>query len=615
MTHKTGKLFCRFVIPALMLSGLYAGAQEGAKEESQSPVVLMAGSVGRLDGKTPAERAAALVRYAARLLLNVDTNYALTKLDAAVSSRLELAQKKLQANPLNPPGLDPFDKVVLVHTCFLCKEKIPRTTAWKIRDYCALYAHKVWRGYGAMNYRLMEDGAGFLAAEEWPDLVDADKLNAGEIKAATRERLFGYFDEICRRNFDEFGAPIYLAVDLDAVKMLAEFARDPEMRKRAALTLDAMLLDIACTWNQGYNVGSASRAKYWYSTQTSPDSMASTAATAWIYFGANRPVSGTDWFWMAPRGNYELPGPIIRVAQERSQPFTHLASVPASGNAQVHRMTFHSLNYSLASQWDHAPTPTSGLYKEGRRTLLKWISDKPVSTFAVCMENPARPYRLSENRASKMGYGENPFSQYLQNEGALIGVYAVPADYPYWKLYAPFTTRGAMVKRVERDGWIFCHNGSMLMGLYTVQPHRWGKKQMEDCDLLWCDARTNGWVLETSELKPFAGGGVDAELNRFADAVLAKAKVDSTGLNSTNPRLRYASLTGHTLDLACLPHKARYAGQSRVDGVVVDYPSWPELKNPWVFQQTNSPILTVTIGGEKLEYNFANWTRTLTKQP
>jgi len=634
MTHKTGKLFCRFVIPALMLSGLYAGAQEEVKEESQSPVVLMAGSVGRLAGKTPAERAAALVRYAAnlkpkdelypkaaasayaaRLLLNVETNYALTKLDAAVSSRLELAQKKLQANPLNPPGLDPFDKVVLVHTCFLCKEKIPRTTAWKIRDYCALYAHKVWRGYGAMNYRLMEDGAGFLAAEEWPDLVDADKLNAGEIKAATRERLFGYFDEICHRNFDEYGAPIYLAVDLDAVKMLAEFARDPEMRKRAALTLDAMFLDIACTWNQGYNVGSASRAKYWYSTQTSPDSMASTAATAWIYFGANRPVSGTDWFWMAPRSSYELPEPIIRVAQERSEPFTHLASVPASGNAQVHRMTYHSLNYSLASQWDHPNSPTSSLYKESRRTLLKWISDQPASTFCVCMENPARPYRLQENRANKLGYGENPFSQYLQHDCTLIGVYAVPADYPYWKLYAPFTTRGAMVKRIERAGWIFCHNGSMLMGFYTVKPHSWGKKQMEDCDLLWCDARTNGWVLETSELKPFAGGGVDAELNRFADAVLAKAKVDSSGLNSANPRLRYTSLTGHTLDLAWLPHKARYAGQSKVDGVAVDYPAWPELKNPWVFQQTNSPNLTVTIGGEKLEYNFANWTRTLTKQP
>ena len=617
----------------LCLAGWLLSPWAGAQEESTPVEQPMVGG-GRIDGRTPAERASSLVlyaaklkpkdelypkaaasAYAARLLLNVDTNYALTKLDAAVSSRLEGAQKSLKADPTQAPHLDPFDKVVLVHTYFLCKEIIPRTTALKIRDYCALYAHKVWRGYGAMNYRLMEDGAGFLAAEEWPELVDADKLSADEIKAATRVRLFGYFDEICRRNFDEYGAPIYLSVDLDAVKMLVEFARDPEMRKRATLTLDAMLLDIACTWNQGYNVGSASRAKYWYSTQTSPDSMASTAATAWIYFGANRPVSGTDWFWMAPRGNYELPEPIIRVARERSQPFTHFASVPASGNAQVHRMTFHTPSYSLASQWDHAPTPTSGLYKEGRRNLLKWISDKPVSTFCVCMENPARPYRLQENRANKLGYGENPFSQYLQHDGTLIGVYAVPADYPYWKLYAPFTTRGAMVKRIERDGWIFCHNGSMLMGFYTVKPHSWGKKQMEDCDLLWCDARTNGWVLETSELKPFAGGGVDAELNRFADAVLAKAKVDATGLISTNPRLRYTSLTGHTLDLAWLPHKARYAGQSKVDGVAVDYPAWPELKNPWVFQQTNSPILTVTIGGEKLEYDFANWTRTLTKQP
>lgn len=624
-------------IPICLIGWLFVNpllAQEEVKEDSAPPLAELGGTNGRIDGKNPAERAAALVRYAAklkpkdelypkaaasayaaRLLLNVETNYALTKLDLAVSSRLDLARKKLVDNPLNPPGLDPFDKVVLVHTYFLAKDKIPQPTALKIRDYCALYAHKVWKGYGAMNYRLMMDGAGFLAAEEWPDLVDADKLDAAEIQQATRERLFGYFDKICRSNFDEYGAPIYLAVDLCAVRMLAEFARDPEMRKRAALTLDAMFLDIACTWNQGYNVGSASRAKYWYSTQTSPDSMASTAATAWIYFGANRPVSGTDWFWMAAPGRYELPEPIIMVAQARSQPFTHISSVLASGDAQVHRMTYHSLNFSLASQWDHPKSPTSSLYKESRRTLLKWVSEKPVSTFAVCMENPARPYRLQENRANKLGYGENPFSQYLQHEGTLIGVYAVPTNFPYYKLYAPFTTRGAIVKRIERAGWVFCHNGSMLMGFRSVQPVSWGKKQMEGCDLLWCNARTNGWVLETSELKPFAGGGVEAELNRFADAVLAKSKLDSTGLNSASPRLRYTSLTGHTLDLTWLPHKARYTGQSKVDGRAVDYASWPLLKNPWVYQQTNSPNLAITIAGQGLEYDFTNWTRKLSKQP
>ena len=205
----------------------------------------------RLNGKTPAERGAELVgfvattkprakdetypkeaapAYAARLLLNVDAKYALEKLDAAVSSRLARARAKgadTLGNPLNPPHLDPFDKAALVYTYFLCKDKIARPTAEKIRDYASCYAHKVWKGYGAMNYRLMEDGSGYLAAEEWPGMVDADGLSANEIKAATRQRLFDYFEKICRSNFDEYGAPIYLAVDLSGVKMLAEFARRP----------------------------------------------------------------------------------------------------------------------------------------------------------------------------------------------------------------------------------------------------------------------------------------------------------------------------------------------------------------------------------------------------
>lgn len=622
-----------------VVSGLIASssfAQEEPDHSQALPQESTAPSASlRLDGRTAAERGGALVRYvatckpkptdetypkaaapvyAARLLLNVDTAYALQKLDAAVSSRIEIAYKKAQGNPLNPPCLDPFDKVALVITYFLGKDKIPRATALKIRDYAALYAHKIWRGYGAMNYRLMMDGAGFLAAEEWPEMVDAEGLNADAIKQATRVRLFGYFDTICRSNFDEYGAPIYLGVDLSAVRMLAEFARDAEMRKRAAFALDAMMVDIACTWNQGLNIGSASRAKYWSSTDTGPENMGSTAAAAWVFLGAPRSISatGTGWihsFWMATPGRYQVPDLVVKIAQDRAQPFVHRASVPASGKLDVHRMTFHSLNYGLCSQWDHAPDATSAIYKEGRRNMLKWVSEKPSATFAVCMENPARPYRLSENRANALGYGENPFSQYLQHEGTLIGVYAVPATFPYCKLYAPFTTGGAILKRVEKAGWVFCHNGSMLMGFHPVKPYTWGKKPWSNCDLLWCEARTNAWVLETSELKPFAGGGVDAELGRFADAVLAKRRVDAASLDSPQPRLRYTALSGHTLDLTWLPHQAPYTGQSKVDGAAINYKSWPLLTNPWVQQSLDDPVLTINYAGRRLTFDFAKWTR------
>ena len=592
---------------------------------------LAAAPAPRLDGRTPAERGDALVAYvatckpsakdetypkasapayAARLLRGFETDYALEKLDASVASRIARAKSGPPGNPLSPPGLDPFDKVALVNTYFLCKDKIPPATAAKIRDYCGLYAHKEWRGYGAMNYRLMMDGAGFLAAEEWPDLKDAAGLDAPAIRKATGERLFGYFDRITRGNFDEYGCPIYLAVDLSAVRMLAEFARSDDMRNRATLTLDAMMLDIACSWNQGLHAGTAARAKYWGSTDTGLESMGSTAAAAWVSFGAPRSIAaeGTGWihsFWMATRGRYQVPELITRIASDRAKPFTHRGSVPSMG---VFRSTYHSANYSLGSQWDTPKNPADALYKESRRHLLKWVSGKPSSTFCVCMENPRRPYNLRENVANAIGYGENPFSQYLQHEGTLLGLYQVPPDYPYYKLYVPFPTRGSIVRRLENDCLIFCHNGSMLMAFRSIKPAAWGKPWSGN-DMLWCEARTNAWILETSELSPFAGGGPDAELGRFAAAVLDRTKIDATGLDQQPPRFRYTTLGGRPLDLAWLPHRQPYAGQAKIDDQAVDYTSWPLHGNPWVRQKTGEPILHLQQGKDRLSYDFIHWTR------
>lgn len=597
-----------------------------------APSSPWAADTERLDGKSAAERGAALVRYvatckpddelspkaaapayAARLMLGTDTAWALQKLDAATQHQIDTARQPKAGTVVGDAILDPFAKVALVNTYFLCKDKIPRATAEKIRNYVAMYAHKAWRGYGAMNYRLMMDGAGFLAAEEWPELVDADGLNAAQIRAVTRQRLFGYFDEITRRNYSEYGCPIYSAVNLSAVRMLAEFARDPEMRRRAALTLDAMMVDIACSWHQGLNIGTAARAKYWYSTDTSLESMASTAAAAWVFFGAPRPIaaSGAGWihsFWMATPGHYTVPATIIKIAQDRSRPFTHRGAIAAMEKEDVHRMTYHSLNYGLCSQWDHAPTPTDGLYKESRRNMLKWVSDKAGCTFAVCMENPYRPYRLEEHKANALGYGENPFSQCLQDEGTLLGVYAVPETYPYYKMYVPFTTRGAILKRIEKGGWIFCHNGAMLMAFRSVRPCAWGKPWSGN-DMLWCEARKNGWVLETSELAPFAGGGVDAELGRFAEAVLAKTRIDAAGIDDEKPCLRYTALSGRTLELTWMAHTEPYRGQCKVDGKIIDYHAWPLFDNPWVHQDLNSPVLTLKHGGRTLTYDFNRWAR------
>ena len=188
--------------------------------------------------------------------------------------------------------------------------------------------------------------------------------------------------------------------------------------------------------------------------------------------------------------------------------------------------------------------------------MLKWVSDKPSSTFAVCMENPYRPYALQEKRANKLGYGENGFSQYMQHEGTLLGLYAVPEtvkvrnhtfEYPYNKLYAPFPATGSIVKRIEKDGWVFCHAGSMLFGFFASSPTS-GTKSWGDHDMLWCDARKNGWILETSELAPFAGGGADAELDRFAEAVITENQARCFRHRRAGPSMTYRALSGKTLE-------------------------------------------------------------------
>jgi hypothetical protein len=625
-------------------------------------VVLLASGAaaqnGRLDGRDARERGMALVRYvagvrpaakdentpkasapcyAARLVLNTDVEYALEKLAASANYQVAKGRDRIAKDAayraaadkkgLKRPGpaLDPFDKAALVNTYFLGKDRIPRATALKIRDYVALYDdHKALTGYarGAWNYKLMLDASGFLAAEEWPDLVDRAGLNAEQIKQATRKRLFAGFEEIAKRNFGEYGATIYLGVNLSAVRMLVEFSRDPEMRKRATMALDAMMLDIACTWNQGYNVGSASRAKYWYSTDTSLESMASTAAAAWVYFGAYRSIAagGVGYahsFWMATPGTYRVPDLLLKVAGERSKPFVHRSYVERMGSANVHRMTYHTLSYSLCSQWDQPGTPTSGLYKESRRHMLKWLSGKASSTFAVCMENPYRPYNLAQKKANQLGYGENGFSQYMQHEGTLLGLYAVPEtvkvrkhvfDYPYHKMYVPFPTTGSIVKRMERGGWVFCHNGTMLMAFYSVKPAKWGKK-WGNHDMLWCDARRNGWILETAELKSFAGGGVDAELDRFADAVITKTKLDASEVERELPCMRYRTLTGRLMEFRWQAHEEPYKDHLMVDGRPLVFSKELLHRNPWVYQKPYGPLL-IQHGGRRLTYDFDKWTRT-----
>lgn len=568
------------------------------------------GRCAAIEPKRPSFAKEAMVPWVARLLAGSDT-------ERAVAGWIAAAEEANRTAVPKPPATipDPFNKHALVHAWMLAhaSSHLSVDAAARIaaatKDYVCRYGHREWRGYGALNFRLMSDGAGFLAAEQWPDLVDADGLDSAGIRAATRERLLGSFDEIVHRNASEYGAPTYLGIDLVAVKMLADFAADEAIRHRAGLTLDTMLLHVACAWHRGSVVSPASRAKYFQSSMTGPDAMDCTAAIGWLFFGAERPVHGLCEHhsgWFAFPATYEPPSILAAIAADRDEAFTHRGSRGTTIRFTIH----HEPAYALASEWTLLKTPRDSHTKESRRQMLKWVSEHPQSSFMPFQENAFRPYDLAENKANAFGYGENPFAQSLQHGRTLVGVSAVPNDYPYWRIEAPFVTTGAIVKRIERDGWICCHAGSMLFAFWLGGEPRWtAHRDTERCDVLTSDARRTGWVLETSPLEPFAGGGSDAELDRFATAIATRTTLDPSRLTAEQPRLVFTSLAGHTLDITYRPHGESYERQHLVDGTPVDYASFPLLGNPWVRQALDGDELVIEHGGRTLRYDFRAWTR------
>jgi hypothetical protein len=589
---------------------------DGANYSERSTAFLRYCAAARPGKETFPKEAMAF--YVARLLLGQDTEYALKKIDEATEISLKNATARLRANPADDNARDPFIKHSLMHGYLIARDKIPAATAQKIRDYVALYFHKEWRGFGSMNYRLMKDASGFVAAETWPDLKDSEGLDAEGIKAATRARLYQYFHAITHENLDEYNGPIYYATDLMPIRMLADFAQDGEMRRRATLTLDWMMINLANAWNQGYYVSAAARSKYWGSLITSPDSPGPTAAIGWFYFGGRRGIDAARTapyhaFWMAYPSRYQLPEIIARVASQRERPFAARESVLSFKPNEVRKYTWHTPSYTLASQWENVPRHDSSFYKETKRQMLKWLSDKPVSTFSVQQENYLRPYRPKDVTKNAFGYGENPFHQVLQHEGTLVGVYAVPANFPFYKLYVPFTKSGAIVRREEKEGWVFCHGGSMLFAFKLIKSGVWGKPQ-ENCDVLWSEERNNGWVLETSEVGAFAGGGTDAELNRFANTVLQKTKIEAA-IDGPLPRLKFTSLNGHVLEITYRPHGAAYKNQHQINGAAVEYRAFALMENPWLHQAVNSSELRLNHGGQTRLYDFQKWMVAESKTP
>jgi len=487
---------------------------------------------------------------------------------------------------------------------------------------------------GTINMRLYLYVAGYLASERWPDLRDADEpvnttyaidfrgktvrsKSAAEIQEFCREKIYEIFRVFTVENQVEH-AQVYFKCDVEALKMLADFSLDPEMKKRATLVIDYFMLNLATDWNQGYQAEPFFRNKY-YHVLMQPGGLKNTRALGWLYFGSPLQVTLNDLPLLFIRGEYRMPPVFNSIAEDRSEvrekKESHIRG-EAVREAVVRKTFFHSPTYSLSSavcDYDGKKGIKTGVFKEQRMVNLTWMSDKPCSHFYIFQENYGQPY-FGRTDPNNFGSGENPYSHRLQHRRTIIGLYDVPPDYEFYRQYTTYVKSGAILKQVETNNWVFSHGEGVLFGFYSAEPTEWERDTKQEkmpysVDVRWCDARKNAWVLETADAGRYPGT-VDEQLAAFAADVLENGKTDVSALNAETPEFSYRTIYGDTLRIVFADLGQSPQGRHFINGSQVDYDGWKMLDSPWAQQEFMSPVVTVNFAGVELIYDFENWTVT-----
>jgi hypothetical protein len=348
-----------------------------------------------------------------------------------------------------------------------------------------------------------------------------------------------------------------------------------------------------------------------------------------------------------------MPAILGRIASDRTQPYEHfethdlidaswrthdgVQTSPVGETAKgygyiskvgVRKYCYVTPRYALGSLYDGKQGDVT-FWAAMRRWALDWDSERPSSTLFFTHYFP------DANNGNRDAYYEwrssSPFEQVMQHRDTLIALYNIPEEGEYVNPYSHaripidkhpfidgFISSEAML-RIENgpNGWVFCHGGSVLVAVRTLQPSRWVDEhvvhfgQGERCQFerrLRSEGRRNGVILETADPGEFTREGdaglcdeerIAIELQRFSTLILEKANIEFDTLDEALT-VSYANRHGDRLQFT-------YDGERKINGNAVDFRDWPLIANPFMASVLNSGMLKLTYGDERLLLDYTRW--------
>ena len=474
----------------------------------------------------------------------------------------------------------------------------------------------------------------YLATEQWPGLPGSEWYNgksSDENRIDAKEYLIHWMEIATTIGQGEFDSPDYFAEYAISMSLLADFAKDLDMKKRGTMMFDYLLADFADEQLDGQYLGGYSRI---YQPAVYKPLLSPASAYAWLYFGTGEP-SQSGWVLLPALGEYRLPQIIYAIATDRSNSYVErerkrVRNVIRFGkekNPPVYKYTYVTSDYGLGSLQGGLLQPiqqhTWGLrYTYGRPYTTIFGLHPYWSSYELGMFFPEEIKPLiADVVASKSTYnnpdkwtGGSPFERTFQYRNTLLVLYDIEPG-TMTEHIDGFFPRNLQERIVDPSGWIFCKAGDTYLGWYPLQKGEWIEEHETpgqaknaigrpvDIDR---STETGNWRFRSHSLQN--GEVVEvrskAEIGSFEKFCIAlRAQKPKAVLKPGAVSVEYTTIGKERMKFA-------FPESRWLNGKAVDLTTTPLFDGPFLHAAVGSQKLSITHGREKLELDFKKLTIT-----
>jgi hypothetical protein len=527
----------------------------------------------------------------------------------------ELCSRRLEQLLAEGPTGDMFWMFPVTAIAYLDRGQLSDSARQALRHSFKTYMP--YRG-DTENHWLLYYTCLYLMAQMWPDL-DGSQWYTGKSSAENLREAAEWIQSWVRltttRGQGEYDSPHYMGLFFLSMSYLAEWAKDPAMKKRAAMMLDYLIADYAAENLDGIYAGAHSRV---YDLPVLEKWLNPSSDFGWVLSGLGRPLDPPDGYiiYYVLASAYEPPEILKRIATDRSHPYTHHERKRTRNrwrffdelHGPVYKTTYVRHEYAVGSDqggtlqpiqehsWDvtwNVPDPRS--VHNTFFTLHPYSSLHELQTYFTFPPDLS----VAEVVSSKKSYdspdkfvGGSPYEQIFQDQDSVIVLYDIPNGTRFPHING-FFSKDLAELREDPSGWIFARGGEAFIACRPLQPYSWrpidGGGQR-----LFSPYLKNGMVVQVAARPEFR------DMETFRRAILALKLAFKL---TPTPSVSFESLRGKTLDFT-------YGQTPRVDGTPLDYSRWPLFGGPFVEAAVNSEQLILKHGNMRRTLDFRSLTVT-----